>query len=125
MKKMKKPQVSKWLFWTPRILSIIFILFLTLFSFDVIDLGYGFWMTVGAFLIHSTPSIILLITLLIAWKYEWVGAAMFLLAGVAYIILVCTRSSFQWYMISWSLIIAGPAFATGILFWLNWHAKKR
>jgi hypothetical protein len=62
-----------WIYWTPRIVSIIFILFITLFSLDVFDSSYGFWSTVLAFLIHNIPSILLLVVLVITWKYEIVG----------------------------------------------------
>jgi hypothetical protein len=34
------------------------------------------------------------------------------------------RNSFEWYMVSYSLIIAGPAFLIGILFIVNWLKKR-
>jgi len=118
-----KKRVPRWLFWTPRILAIVFILFLALFSFDVFDQGYSFWAVLALFM-HNIPSIVLAIALIIAWKHEWVGAAMFILAGIAYITSLALKPEFEWYMISWSIIIAGPAFLTGVLFWLNWRAKS-
>jgi hypothetical protein len=73
---------------------------------------------------HNIPVLILLIVLLIAWKYEIVGGIAFILAGLAYIISTLTRV--PWYIvISWSMIIAGPAFFIGILFLVNWFKKKR
>ena len=120
-----KEKVSKFVYWTPRILSIIFILFLTLFSLDVFGTGLGFWGSIGAFLIHSIPSILLTIILIISWKYEIVGGIVFILAGLAYIALLFMNPEFQWYMVSWSLIIAGPAFLIGILFLKNWKGKKQ
>jgi len=117
----------KFIYWTPRILSIIFILFLTLFSLDIFDMKLGFWGTVLGLLIHNIPTFILLFVLLISWKYEIVGGIVFILAGIFYIIMILInqmRNSFEWYMISWSLIVAGPAFFIGILFIINWLRKR-
>lgn len=110
----------------PRILAIAFILFLAVFSLDVFGNGYGFWETAVGLLVHNIPSIILLVVLLIAWKYELVGAIAFILAGLVYIGSLAMRPNFEWYrMISWSLMIAGPAFIVGILFWIGWIQRRK
>lgn len=119
-----KNNISKSLYWTPRILLIIFICFLTIFSFDVFDMGLNFWQTVGAFLIHSLPSLILLIVLIISWKYEIVGGIVFILAGLAYIAMLM-RDPFEWYMLAWAAQIAGIAFLIGILFLVGWFKKRK
>jgi len=117
-------KISKFVYWTPRILSIMFILFLALFSLDIFEGNYGFWGTILGLFMHNIPSLILLIVLLIAWKYEIVGGIVFILAGLAYLILTLTRV--PWYMaISWSMTIAGPAFLIGILFLVNWYKKRK
>ncbi len=122
--KKDKRKVDKFIYWTPRILSIIFILFLALFSLDVFDSGLDFWGTLLGLFIHNIPSLILLIFLIISWKYEIVGGIVFILAGLAYIMMVFMNPVFEWYMISWSAIIAGPAFLIGALFLVNWFKKK-
>lgn len=122
-------KINKFVYWVPRILSILFILFLTLFSFDVFGNGYGFWGTILAFLMHNIPVFVLIVVLIIAWKHEIVGAIAFILAGLLYItgliVSVISNPPFQWYVISWSLIIAGPAFLVGILFLIGWIRKKK
>jgi hypothetical protein len=123
VQKTKKP-INKYIYWIPRIVSIIFILFLALFSLDVFGEGLGFWETALALLIHNIPSIALLIVLIFAWKYEIVGGIAFTLFGIFYITQV--KSAPDWkMMITWSLIIAGPAFLVGALFFMNWHAKRK
>lgn len=129
---MKK--ISRFLYWVPRILSILFILFLALFSLDVFDGNYGFWGTMLALFMHNIPSLILLVVLLIAWRHEWVGGVVYILAGIAFIILTAVRvlhstpppgESIGWpAFIIPSLIIAGPALLVGILFFVNWHKKR-
>jgi hypothetical protein len=116
---------KKYLYWTPRILSIIFILFLSLFSLDVFDAGLGFFGTIAALSIHLIPSFILTILLVISWKREIVGGVTFILAGIIYIILVLMNSQFEWYLLSWIIIIAGPAFLIGVLWILNWKKRKK
>jgi len=117
-------KVGKIVYWTPRILSIIFILFLMLFSLDIFGNSYGFWETVLGLFMHNIPALILLAVLIISWKREIVGGIVFILAGLLYIIMLLTRSNFEWYMLSWSIIIAGPAFLIGILFLVGWKRKS-
>jgi hypothetical protein len=106
-------------------MAIAFILFLALFSLDVFGNEYTFWETVIGLFMHNIPSMVLLVVLLIAWRYEIVGAIAFVLAGLAYIGLLAMNPEFEWYMISWSLTIAGPAFLVGILFWIGWRQKRK
>jgi hypothetical protein len=119
---MKK--VSKFIYWTPRILSIVFILFLAMFSLDVFGNEYTFWQTILGLFMHNIPVFILTAVLIIAWKYEIVGGIAFILAGCLYIPLALIRTDFQLYVISWILSISGPAFLIGIMFLIGWKAKK-
>jgi len=121
---MKPKKINKFIYWTPRILCILFIAFLALFSLDIFDLKLGFWQTVLGLFMHNIPSLILLVVLLISWKYEIVGAIAFFLAGLLYIIMLL-MNPFEWYMLSWMLTIAGPAFLIGILFLINWMKKEK
>ena len=121
-------RVQKLVFWAPRILSILFILFLALMSLDVFSPGLSFQQIVVGLFIHNIPVFILLAILLISWKYEIVGGIAFILAGILYVALMI-RNMFQYqfgaYMLSYSLIIAGPAFLIGILFIINWINKNK
>ena len=119
-----KKKISKFIYWTPRILSIIFILFLALMSLDVFSSELSFWQTLIGLFMHNIPVIILLVVLIISWKYEIVGGIAFILAGLLYIILLF-RNPFEWYMLLWAIQISGTAFLIGILFFINWFKKKR
>lgn len=124
-----KPKINKFIYWTPRILSILFLLFLAMFSLDVFDAQYGFWGTVLGLFMHNIPVLILLIILIISWKHEIVGGIAFILAGLFYIALVgraiLIESPHPWFMLFWPVPIAGPAFLIGILFLVNWYKKKK
>lgn len=115
------------LYWMPRILSILFICFLTMFSLDVFETGMSSGEIASGLLMHNVPSIILTVLLVIAWKKEIVGAVSYFCAGILYIVFVSYRvvsSGLTWYLaITWSITIAVPAFIIGFLFLKNW--KKR
>lgn len=108
--------VKRFLFWTPRVLGLLFAAFISMFAFDVFGEGYGFWGTVWALLVHLVPTALVLIAVAIAWRREWVGALLFFLLGLAYIVVF--RGDFDWIAY---LMIAGPLFLIGLLFLLNWR----
>jgi len=116
-------KVNKFRYWTPRILGIIFILFLTIFSLDVFESGLTVGQIAIGLFIHNIPALFLLLILIISWKHEIVGGITFIFAGLLYILLLAMNPRFEWYMLSWSVIIAGPAFLIGILFTINWFKK--
>jgi hypothetical protein len=120
-------KINKYIYWTPRILSIIFICFLALFSLDVISPELSFWQIAVGLFMHNIPVFILLAFLIISWKREIVGGVAFISAGILYIVMILMnilRNSFEWYMVSWILTIAGPAFLIGILFIINWRKRQ-
>ena len=93
-------------------------------SLDVFSSELSFWQTLGALFMHNIPTLVLLVVLLISWKYEIVGGIVFILGGLLYIVLLL-RNPFEWYMLSWSIQIAGVAFFIVILFFINWFKKKK
>jgi hypothetical protein len=115
---MKTP-LKRLLFWTPRILCLLFAAFISIFAADVFGQGYGFWQTVLALLMHLIPTWIVLIVLAISWRREWVGGVLFIALGVLYLIM-------SWGRLHWSayLCISGPLLLVGTLFFLNWLYRK-
>ncbi|MFC1887930.1 hypothetical protein ACFLYK_03885 [Candidatus Cloacimonadota bacterium] len=115
-----KRNVGKLLYWSPRILCIVFALFLSLFSLDVFSEGSGFWRTILALLIHLVPVYFVIIALLIAWRWEWIGAILFMGLAVLYILFFWGKFAPGVY-----IAISGPLFLVGILFLFNWKSKKK
>ncbi len=122
-----RKKISKFLYWTPRILSIIFILFLAVFSLDVFEENLGFWGTALGLFIHNLPSLTLAIVLWISWKYEIVGGIGFIIAGIAHLVSSIVRADADpWYIsVAASLIIDVPAFLIGTLFLMGWFKKRK
>jgi hypothetical protein len=117
------------LFWAPRALSIVFIAFLSLFALDVFSENLGFWKTALALTMHLIPSLVLIGILILAWRWEWIGAALYAAAGLLYVFWVASMSRPvpPGTRVIWALIIAGPAFLIAGLFLANWwkHVELR
>ena len=110
------------LFWTPRALSIVFIAFLSIFALDVFDEHLGLWRTVLALTMHLIPSFVLVAALVLAWRWEWIGAALYAGAGLLYVgwVVSLSRPVPPAVRLIWVLTIAGPAFVIDGLFLANW-----
>jgi hypothetical protein len=107
------------LFWTPRVLCMLMAAFLAMFAADVFNEGYGFWGTAFALLMHLLPSTILvLVVLVISWRWEWIGAVLF--SAMAVFFIVYFWGNGPWYAFAG---ISGPLFLIGILFLLNWRYR--
>jgi len=111
------------LFWTPRLLSIAYIIFLSLFALDVFGEGYSFWKACLALVIHLIPAFALTVALILAWRWEWVGAAVYATAGTVYVITVLPLRMAPAVKFSWIVTIAGPAFLLATMFLLNWWKR--
>ena len=103
------------LFWAPRGLTILFILFLALFALDVFGEGYNFWDTVVALFMHLIPNMVLALFLVLAWRWEWIGAVLFAGVGIFYIVWSWGRFPFVTYA-----AISGPLFLVALLFLVGW-----
>ncbi|HKK43801.1 MAG TPA: hypothetical protein VJ963_15400 [Bacteroidales bacterium] len=104
------------LHWLPRVLSILLIIFLSLFSFDLFGQGTGFWRTAAAFLIHNVPSFFLIIVLVFSWRWSWIGGTSYILLGLLYILLFINRNVVMFIDLS--------LFTTGFLFLLDWFFRR-
>lgn len=113
-----KPIYKAILFWTPRILGLLFAAFLGLFAIDAFGESHGLWNTALALALHLVPAALVLAALAVAWRWEWPGALLFFGLGSAYTLKALEHPS-------WILAIAGPAFLVGGLFLLNWLCSKR
>lgn len=118
-------KVGKFVYWSPRILSVFFVLFLMLFSLDVFGVGYTFKETVVAFLMHNIPAFILALVVALSWKHEIIGAVCFLAAGLLYLIFAFSSGENVLMMLAWSIQISGPAFFVSVMYWLNWKAVSK
>jgi len=106
--------VERLLFWSPRILGILFVLFIALFAMDVFGENESPGQIALALIIHLIPAFACLVVLIVAWRWERVGAILYVVLGLAYIIMTWRRFPLVAYV-----AIAGPLLLTGLLFYLH------
>lgn len=117
------------LHWTPRILCILAILFISLFALDSFNPEHTIWQQLSAFFIHLIPSFILLALLVFAWKQERIGGVIFMLIGLGFspfIYLHNFRMNHSvWMSIGIVMMVTLPFIIVGILFILSYYRKQR
>lgn len=104
---------NKILYWTPRVLGILFAFFISLFALDVFA-EYGFPEVLVALFMHLIPTFLVVGLLLIAWKWNLIGGLLYIGIGLFYIWLGWGKFDGITF-----LIIAGPVFLVGVFFVLN------
>lgn len=114
--------------WIPRILCILVILLISMFAFDSFESGLSFWQQIGRFLVHLIPTYILVLLLLLAWKWEYIGGIFFTLAGLGLSPVIFFHNYKMNHSIGWSLfailIVTIPFVVAGLLFIISHNMKK-
>jgi hypothetical protein len=116
---MKTIALNATLYWTPRILAILFGLFVSLFALDSFQGNERIWTKLAHFAIHLIPVAVYALILILAWRWEWIGAVLFTGLGVGYVVMVGGRH------FNWVLTISGPLFLLAGLFLLSWLLRRR
>ncbi len=124
--------MKHFLYWTPRVLTILFIAFLSLFALDVFGEGYTFWETLVALFMHLIPHFLLIILLVIAWKWERVGGLLFIGLGLVFLFWfggwdMLTGNATGFRAENWfgGLLIPGIVAGVGILFLVDQVYRKK
>jgi len=105
---------SRIFYWIPRVLAVISILFMAMFSLDAFDGDESFGMKMLGFLMHNIPVLIVTAILVIAWKWEFAGGILFILASIAGTIFFHSFTGNPD-----SIIVIAPFLIIGILFILH------
>lgn len=115
--------------WAPRMASIVFVLFLALFSLDVFEPGRSASDILVGLLLHNIPVFVLAVLTAAAWKRPIVGGISFISAGILYIALVFlqgVRGGLDWRIaLVWSVRLSGIAFLIGGLYVADWRRERR
>ena len=102
---------AKFFLWTPRVLTILAILFMMMFSFDVFGGNEPLTRQLLGFLIHNIPAFIFTGVLVLAWKNELAGGLVFI---ICFLFSSIAFDSFTGN--PWSLLVIGPFLLIGGLF---------
>jgi len=121
--------MKKTIHWLPRILCILAILFISMFALDSFAPELTFWQQILGFLIHLIPSYILIIFLIVAWKWELIGGMIFMILGFGFMPFIYTMNYHMnhsvWISLSIILAINFPFVVVGGLFILSHFLKKK
>mgnify|MGYP001609782195 FL=1 len=109
--------LTKILYWTPRIVCLLYIGFISLFALDVFNGEYNLAQTLVALTMHLIPSMLILLALVIAWRWELAGSIVFDVLAIAWLIYVGDFGK--------SLIITLPLFVISSLFVAGWAYRRK
>jgi len=113
------PRLAKVIHWAPRIAAILIIFFVSLFSLDVFGMEGTPLQLLGGFLIHSIPSIVMILMLVFAWRRPAVGFIAFLIAGGFFLRFVIFGADLGHF-----LLFSGPLLLISALFYADWRWFK-
>jgi len=115
--------------WSPRILCIGAILFVSMFALDSFEPGIPLSQQLINFSIHLIPTYVLLALLIVAWKWQFVGGILFTVVGIVMSPFVYSmnlhRTHSVWTSLMIVLMITVPFIVVGILFILSHFMKKK
>jgi len=111
---------TKMLYWIPRILVILAIMFISMFALDFFLHGRTLLQNAAALLMNLIPSFVLLGILIIAWKWEKVGGTILTIVGLVLCVLIFIlnfrRNHSVLISLSIVLMICIPFVVAGVLF---------
>ena len=119
---MNQPEtgLARALYWAPRVLCILAILFISMFALDSFSPDLNIWQQIGGFLMHMIPSLVLAILLFFAWRHEKWGGIIFLLIGLIFTPIIFAgnyrMNNSVWISLSVVALITIPFVVVGILF---------
>jgi hypothetical protein len=106
--------------WAPRVAAIVIIFFVSLFSFDVFEMEATPLELAVAFLMHSLPSIFMILMLVFAWRWPVIGFIAFLIAGLFFLHFVFAGGGLGHF-----LLVSGPMLLISALFYADWRWHRR
>ena len=105
-------------FWSPRVLGLIVVLFLATFALDAFSPGKPLLESARDFLVHLIPALAVLTVLAAGWRHPHAGAL-----GCVFL-----AACYAWYgrgHLAWIVIVSGPLLMTALLFVLSGRRSIR
>lgn len=117
------------IYWIPRILLMGMILFISLFAMDSFEGDYTVWEKIAGFMIHMIPSFVLVVILIIAWKWELAGGILLIVLGFIGGYLLFDMNFDRMHSVKYALLpvllIAFPIIVSGFLFLVDYYKNKK
>ncbi|MCB0051707.1 MAG: hypothetical protein KDE24_19425, partial [Caldilinea sp.] len=87
---------------------------------DVFGQGTSLWETTVGLMMHLIPTALLLVVLLVAWRWPWIGGVAFLLVAGLFVWQFGGGWGSEW---SLYLLFVGTPALMGALFLANWWLR--
>jgi len=113
------PKIKNIIKWTPRVLTTLYLIFISLFALDSFEENKPFFQLILGFIIHLIPSLILIGILWISWKKEKLSGIIFIVLAVIFTFFFHTYKSLESL-----LIITLPLLIIGCLYIYSSSLKK-
>jgi hypothetical protein len=122
------------IYWIPRIISILAIGFILLLGSDSFDPKLTLQDQLIGFMMHSIPGVVLLILLVVAWKWELVGGIIYMAIGIGFTPFIFSMNYNRlvvnhdpnpfWVTIGIVMMITFPFILSGALFVWGYFLRK-
>jgi hypothetical protein len=111
--------MNKFILWAPRVISIILVIFISLFAFDGFVPGITGYEKTLSLIIGLLPAIIMTLALILAWFFKLAGGITFISLGIAMTFFFHTYQSELSF-----LTLSSPVLVVGVLFILSYYYEK-
>ena len=102
--------------WAPRIFGLGLCAFLGVISLDSMGRGPDVMETAVAMTMGFIPAAIILVTVIVAWNHELIGAIVFAALAIFYIVTSIGH-------LSWILVIGTPLVIAAVLYFIKWRHR--
>ncbi len=102
------------LFWAPRVLVMVFVVLIAIPSINVFQEHLGFWQTILGLAVHLRSALGVIVVLVIAWRWERIGAILIAAAGACFVYAGRAPLPFKVFLCLLCFVVAG-------LFLLSWQ----
>lgn len=117
--------MKKVVYWTPRVLAILFTLFIMMFSLDVFDGTSSLADQLIGFLMHNLPAFGIILIIVLSWKKDIFGMIGFALVAIGLFMMVMGSNPPVGSAVNPAVfIISGPALLISLLYGISWIVHK-
>ena len=118
--------MKKIVYWTPRVLAILFTLFIMMFSLDVFDATSSLTDQLIGFFMHNLPAYGIILVIVFAWKKDIIGMIGFALIAIGLFMMVMGSNQPSGSAVNPAVfIVSGPALLISLLYGFSWILHKK
>ena len=118
--------MKKIVYWMPRVLAILFTLFIMMFSLDVFDGTSSLTDQLIGFFMHNLPAYGVILVIVFAWKKDIIGMIGFALIAIGLFMMVMGSNQPSGSAVNPAVfIVSGPALLISLLYGFSWILHKK